>query len=262
MLSLFRTPQIVDAATADKLHLYFEWALENFDSDYFYNSSVLVHPTREYFPDRADNEADMARALCNRILNYAGLSHWPFKLILPQDFSPEMPPLLSLNSAKRLNENSATQASEAKVVTPEHVTTTDIFKPELQISYTSAMMKKPMDLVGSMSKNIAQHYLFQSQLTPPTGQEAFDASAEILSIFMGFGIMIANTAYTFRGSCARCYDPRANRTAALSEDEAIYCLALFCHYKKIPNKQLAPSLKGYLRGRFKKARKQVSSRMA
>lgn len=87
--------------------------------------------------------------------------------------------------------------------------------------------------------------------------ESFDATSELLAVFMGFGIMIANSAYTFRGSCARCYDPRANRNAALSEDEAIYCLALFCHLKNIENKRVTRYLKGYLRGSFKKARKQV-----
>jgi hypothetical protein len=139
------------------------------------------------------------------------------------------------------------------------VTSTDILEPTLDISYASAMMKQPMDLVGSMSKSITQHFLYQSQLELPNGPESFDATAEILSIFMGFGIMIANTAYTFRGGCGRCYDPRANRTAALSEDEAIYCLALFCHHKQITNKQVTALLKGYLRGRFRKARKQVAA---
>ncbi|WP_185236107.1 hypothetical protein [Teredinibacter franksiae] len=258
MLHLFKKPVVVDPTTAKNLQLTFQWALDNFDNPYFSSATVLVQPTREYFPDRADNETDMARALCTRILRYSGLSHWPFKVVLPQAFSPEMPPLLRLNTQLRQPTNSSTPLKTSGISSTT-VTSTDILEPTLDISYASAMMKQPMDLVGSMSKSITQHFLYQSQLELPNGPESFDATAEILSIFMGFGIMIANTAYTFRGGCGRCYDPRANRTAALSEDEAIYCLALFCHHKQIANKQVTASLKGYLRGRFRKARKQVAA---
>lgn len=254
MLSFFKKPQVVDSNTAEQLQHTFEWLLTHFDQQYFEQETILVHPTREYFPDRTDNELDMAKALCARIQGYTGLTHWPFKLLSPQQFTGQMPPLLSLapnNRAQKLAEHTVTTKLGAGQVS---FGTT----PILEISYTSAMIKKPMDLVGSMSKNFAQHYLYQSQLTPPTGPESFDAASEILAIFMGFGIIIANSAYTFRGSCARCYDPRANRSAALSEDEALFCLALFCHHKNIKNGAVMPSLKNYLRSRFKKARQQIA----
>lgn len=256
MLHFFKKPSVLDATTANNIQLTFQWALDNFDSQFFSNATVLVQPTREYFPDRTNNEVDMARALCARILSFSGLSHWPFQVILPHAFAPEMPQLLGLNTKQRQSPNASTPV-KTTCITSSTVTRADVLEKTLDISYASAMMKKPMDLVGSMSKSIAQHFLYQSQLDLPHGPESFDATAEILSIFMGFGIMIANSAYTFRGGCGHCYDPKANRAAALSEDEAIYCLALFCHHKKIPNKQVTTALKGYLRGRFRKARKQV-----
>lgn len=244
MLSLF-SPKIIDKYSANALRVNFQWLLQNFDKEYFYRFTDLVYPIRESFPDRANNELDMAKSVCSRIMKYAGLSHLPIKLVPPQELMHEMPPVLNIDVTKR----GSLQFSQSNAaVLAEH---------HLEISYVSAMMKKPMDLVAAMSKNLAQHYLFQSQLVPPLGADNFDATSEILAIFMGFGIMIANTAYTFRGSCARCYDPRANRSAALSEDEAIYCLALFCHLKNIENKRVTTYLKGYLRGSFKKARKQV-----
>lgn len=245
MFSLLKPARLLDDATADALHNTFEWALEQFDKVYFFQSTRLIHPTRDDFPDKANNAEDMARALCARICEYAGLSHWPFTVQAPQQFSGQIPPLLGLDTHSRQQETAQPTGSQ----------------PGLEISYANEMMRKPMDLVGSMSKNIAQHFLHQSQLIPPAGPESFDATAEVIATMMGFGLFIANSAYTFRGSCARCYDPRANRAAALSEDEAIYTLALFCHYKNIPNKDVTPSLKSYLRGAFKKARKQVARRL-
>jgi hypothetical protein len=250
MLSLFKKAQVVDEQTSRTLQQSFQWVLDNFNQDYFHNNTELVHPTREYFPDRVDNELAMAQALCERIQKYTGLEHWPFTLVPPQQFTGTMPPLLGMDMQQR-----GCQAQQ----TATQLSTAEGLSPQLEISYASAMMKKPMDLVASMSKNMAQHMLYQSQRVPPAGPQSFDATAEVLAISMGFGIFIANSAYTFRGSCARCYDPRANRSAALSEDEAIYCLALFCHYKQIDNKQVMPSLKSYLRARLKKARQQLKA---
>lgn len=266
MFPLFKKTKIVDADTSQNIRECFEWAINNFDREYFYKSTVLVHPTREYFPDRAGNEFAMAQALCKRILSYAGLSDWPFKVVAPQFFSPQMPRLLNLNTQVRINQGDENDRIESALV--ESVPVDSAETSVLELSYSSVMMKKPIDLVGSMSKNVAQHYLYQSQLNSASKNSAtiynqlnsapfFDASAEIVAIFMGFGVFIVNSAYTFRGSCAKCYDPRANRAAALSESEAIYCLALFCHYKQISSKKVLPSLKGYLRSSFKKARAQV-----
>lgn len=253
--SLFKSTPVVDPIVANSLTNTFLWMLEHFDQHFFENKTQLVLPIRDYFPDRASTELEMAQTLCKRILDYSGLSAWPFKLVPPNQFQSITPPLLDLTQLSlshkyrghELIENNSIQAESTQ------------YESILEISYASAMMKKPMDLVASMSKFIAQHYLMQSRLTPPAGAESFNATSEILAIFMGFGVMIANTAYTFRGSCARCYDPRANRSAALSENEAIYCLALFAHYKKLDNKAVTPSLKPYLRSSFKKARKQVQA---
>ncbi|WP_096085831.1 hypothetical protein [Agaribacterium haliotis] len=282
MFSLFTKTQIVDDATSENLRISFDWAQNNFDNEFFLKHSVLVLPSRDFFPDRADNAHDMATALCQRILSYAGLEHWPFALIKPEQYIASAPRLLQLATQTRGGEKKAQQNHLAAGEAPNstlssqpgknaggdhhtlfsHISSFDYRPAQLELSYSAAMMKKPMDLVGSMSKNIAQHYLWQSQLVPPTGPEGFDASAELLAIFMGFGVFIANSAYTFRGSCARCYDPSANRTAALSEDEALYSLALFCQLKNIDNKAVLPSLKTYLRPAFKKARKQVRHELA
>ncbi|MBX2859235.1 MAG: hypothetical protein KTR17_11285, partial [Cellvibrionaceae bacterium] len=203
MLAIF-SPKLIDKYSADSLLAHFQWFLQNFDGEYFYRYTDLVYPTRASFPDQASKELDMAKSLCSRIMKYSGLSHLPIKLVPPQELIHEMPPVLNIDVAKR----GSLQFSQSRAAVSTH--------QHLEISYSGAMMKKPMDLVATMSKHIAQHYLFQSQLIPPLGMESFDATSELLAVFMGFGIMIANSAYTFRGSCARCYDPRANRNAALS----------------------------------------------
>ena len=244
MFGLFKPPQVISQNSAENIVNTFQWALESFDASTFIRDTQLVFPNNTFFPDRADNERDMAMAIYRRVLEYSGLSHWPFALVPPEHFQPNPPPLMQLDCSKR----------GGQALIPA-----DAPAAPLMLTYSGAMMRKPMDLVASMSNLVAQHYLLQSQKTPPAGPQSFNETAEILSVFMGFGILVANSAYTFRGSCARCYDPRANRAAALSENEAIFSLALFCELKQVPAKKVLVAIKPYLRSTYKKSIKQIKS---
>lgn len=246
MLSWFKASPVVQEEAEDNLFSLFEWALSHFDRKRFFENTVLVLPNSASFPDKANNEVEMAMAIYRRVLGYAGLSHWPFVLVSQENFQPTQPPVLGLNYQDRSSmEGANTLASRS---TP------------LMLSYSPVMMKKkPMDLVASMSNLVAQHYLIQSQQVPPTGPETFNAAAEVISIFMGFGVFEVNSAYTFRGSCASCYDPRATRSAALSESEAVFGLAIYLSLKKQPVSEALPHLKSHLRPLLKKAMKQVQS---
>jgi len=249
VLNLFKSPHVIQASTADNIFDSFHWVIDNFDASTFIHHTQLVLPNSTFFPDKANNEFDMAKAICRRILEYSGLTHWPFKMVPWDQFHQNPPPLLTLDCS-------------ARPYTPGTETTNEIAanSPEpLLLSYSSAMMKKPMDLVASMSNLVAQHYLLQSRQLPPAGPESFNETAEIISVFMGFGVLVANSAYTFRGGCGSCYDARANRSAALSENEAVFALALFTLLKEIPASRATSELKPYLRGTFKKAIKQIKA---
>jgi len=79
---------------------------------------------------------------------------------------------------------------------------------------------------------------------------------------MGFGVLFANSAYTFRGGCGSCYNASANRQASLSENEILFALAVFCHLKKIDTKRANQGLKKHLKSSFTIARRQVEKMLA
>lgn len=247
MLGLLKQKPWLDQNVSENMFEIFSWAMDNFDIKKFTNNTVLVLPNSHFFPDRSNNQYGMAKAIKERVLDYSGLNHWPFTLVSPEDFLNHTPPLLNLNSNSRSNQHMPSVQN----------VTLDTDVNELQLTYSPSMLKKPMDFVANMSTAIAQHALFQSKKIPPTGESSFRETAEVLSVFMGFGVLMANSAYTFRGSCAKCYDPRANRTAALPEHEVIYALAIYCSLKKEKTQYISKYLKPYLRASFKKALKQV-----
>ena len=81
-------------------------------------------------------------------------------------------------------------------------------------------------------------------------------AADALACFLGFGVMMSNTVYQFKGGCGSCYNPYANRQSALTEEQTVFIHALVCHFLNVNTgvKHLKPHLKGI----FKKDQKQLA----
>lgn len=241
MLHWFRNKLITDTS-ADWIHTCMAWALQHFDADAFARRTELVTPDARYFPKPVNSSEEMAEYVLQRVSELAGLQHWPWRLAPSTQCSAEPPPLLSLKTDQRfLSSPTAAPETEQRLLVP--------FIPE--------QIKKPQDLVASTAQHCTQHLLWQSQLVPPGGVDFFQQTSEIMAVFFGFGVVLTNSAYAFRGSCAKCYDPRANRTASLSESEVLYALALFATLKTVPIKSVTLYLKPHLRNSYKVALKQV-----
>lgn len=234
MFSLNALSKKVDADALAQVQQFFRFALVNFDSEYFNRHTVIVLPNGKYFPDKATNPQQLLDQVFARVCQYAGLAHWPFQLRDIRYENLELPPLLGLP-------NTRGKGSTAVLASASY----------LSVGYEPVMIKQAMDLVASFAKSIAQHYLHQSQIPLPQSVHNFNVAAELLSIFMGFGVMIANSAYSFRGGCARCYDPRAVRQASLTEEEALIALAYMLRLKKEEIKSVKLSLKSHLYSRLK-----------
>ena len=245
MLTIFKTKPLLDQSSADWMFDTFAWALELFDRDEFFNRSRLIQPSNEFFPGRVSSVHDKAETIFKATLGYAGLSHWPFVLQPPEQFHNQPTPLLNVEGFER--DSTQTQLPALSNTVP------------LCLSYNPPQALKSEDLASSFAHNIAQHVVYQSQSLPPGGADYFLEATEVVAIFMGFGVLFANSAYTFRGGCGSCYNAQANRSASLSEDDVVFALALYCRLKNIPNAEATRLLKKHLKGSFKKALKQIDA---
>lgn len=237
---------LISSEAADWIDDCSLWAIQNFNSDLFRSQTRLILPDASDFPEKISGPEPMARYILSRVAELSGVAHWPWQLCDARAASPTAPPLLPPELRQR-NPNVPSVPKQTAA---------------LQVPFVIDQVAKPQDLVASIAHTCAQHILWQSQQTPPGGMAYFEQAAEVLAVFSGFGIMLANSAYTYRGSCARCYNPRANRQAALSESESVYALALFCHSKSIPSGEVLKHLKPYLKSSFKIASRQVKNRSA
>ncbi|UTW45008.1 hypothetical protein KFE80_11565 [bacterium SCSIO 12696] len=242
MLSLLKPKPVIDDDSVSWLLDCFHWAISEYDRQAF-QECPLVLPSNDFFPDRVNSVHGMAQAIFSRVTQYAGLNHWPFILVSPENFIPAPVPRLSLDTHQRGDIQAAS----------------DPHSPQLIISYQPQQTKQPQAMAASFSHLVAQHLVYQSGQTPPGGNDYLSQATEVVAIFMGFGLLITNSAYQFRTGCGSCYDPAANRNAVLSERESLVALAIFCHLKGIDNRHLFQHLKGHLKGTYKRAQKQLQS---
>jgi len=247
MFGLLNKKPPLDEESAQWLFDAYAWALSNFNAELFYSDTQLVQPTNEYFPGRADSHHGMAGLIFDRVKAYAGISHWP-TLIADQNSCP-------LIDGPRVQIKGALRGPEGIV----DETVDDAHR--LLIPYNPQQVSNPEGMIASFA-HILAHYMGQmAKEPPPGGTEYWPHATEVLAVYLGFGLMFANSAFTFRGGCGSCYNPHATRDAYLSEVEATYALALFAVLKGIPNSSVTGHLKKHLRGIYKKSVRDISGRV-
>ena len=236
---LFKTSPVIDQSSQNWILDTFVWALENFESSVFKHDTQLVLPSNVFYPGSVCSVHEMAQNIFDRTLAYSGMQHWPIVLVEPQHFKRQMLPLLHFVDVKR--------GDKVKFKLP--VTT----EQTIDVSYNPNQINQPQDLIASFAQAFAMIMIVQSGKAPPGGVDFIPQAVDLVACFMGFGVVFANTAYQFKGGCGSCFNPYANRDVALSENNIVYCLALFCVLKSLKLKTVAINLKSHLRSAFKKA---------
>ena len=244
MFGLFQNkqPQLEESSSV-WLFDAFGWALDNFDANIFYNETVLVLPNNTFFPGRVNSVDGMAQLIFDQVKRYAGISHWPTRIADQSACSLLTAPQVEIKGALR-NPNGVDDTS-----IPDDL--------RLVIPYNPQQINNPEGMIATFA-HILAHYMGQMAKTPPPGGvDYWPHATELLAIYLGFGLMFANSAFTHRGGCGSCYNPNAVRDAYLSEREATYALAIFSVLKDLPNNAVTGHLKKHLRGFYKNAVKEI-----
>ena len=244
---LFNKQPVIDPSSAEWIFSAYGWALQNFDADLFYSDTVLVLPTNEFFPGSATSAQGMAENIFERVKGYACVSHWP---TVVKDQS-----LCQLVESQQVVIQGALRGPEGIAV--ELVDDNQ----RLVIPYNPQQINNPEGMIATYAHILSHHMGQMAKAPPPGGVDYWPQATELLAIFLGFGLMFANSAYNFRGGCGSCYNPYAQRAAYLSETEATYALALFSVLKSVPNSDVTPHLKKHLRGVYRKSVKEITDNL-
>jgi len=247
MLSNLLKPRaLLDEATTLWLFDTFNWALRNLDASVFYDETILVTPSNQHFPGTENSAHGMANLIFRQVKEYAGLKHWPTKLISMAESRPVETPKIEIKGALR----------GSKGIMPA-----DGGGPQLPIVYNPNQLRDSEVIIADFAHVLAHYLASTSQEPPPGGRENWPHITEVVAVFMGFGLMMANSAYTVKiRSCGSCSGPAVERSNALSQYDITYALAIFCCLKGIPTKDVLVHLKKSLRPFYRKAAKEVRNK--
>ena len=242
---IFGRAPVIENDTAQWLVEVYSWALENFTADVFYQDTDLIRPSNDYFPGRESSVQGMATLIFDKVVEYAGMQYWPLRLVHQPECSVGEPPVISISGPTR------GARSEGSI---------SCSTGELPVAYDPALINNPEGLISNFAQALA-YYLGQSGGEPPGGWENWPQITEVLAVFMGFGLMLSNSAFSFNvNKCASCRPHAPDRQNYLNQYDVTYALAIFCVLKGIPAKKVSPDLKKSLRGFFRKAVVEVSER--
>lgn len=244
LFGLLNKQPVIDPASSEWIFSAYGWALQNFDADLFYADTVLVRPTNDYFPGKANSVQGMAEMIFDRVKVYAGISHWPTVVQDQRVCQAIESQHIEIQGALRGPEGIAIEVVEDN--------------QRLIIPYNPQQINNPEGMIATYAHILSHHMGQMAKAPPPGGIDYWPQATELLAIFLGFGLMFANSAYNFRDGCGSCYNPYAQRAATLSETEATYALAMFGVLKSIPNSQVTPHLKKHLRGIYRQSVKEIS----
>ena len=250
MLGLLQKRQLLDDDSVQWLFESFAWALRNFDADVFYNETILVVPSNAFFPGRENSVHGMASLIFEQVKGYAGLKHWPTLLM---DYNSCMiePSRVEITGPLR-GAKGIEQEKEQQLVDDAN---------RVLVTYNPDQVLNPEALIATYAHQLAYQLGTFANEQPPGGEQNMPHVTEVLAVFMGFGLMFANSAFTFQtGGCGSCKRPGANRSSYLSQYDTTYALAIFSLLKEIPNSKVLPHLKKSLRPFYKKALKEIRSR--
>jgi len=211
MRQLFRakTKSFLDARRRRWQFDAFAWLLRGCGGFPRFSDTALVLPIEEHFPDRDLKGHAAAAALFRRVRDHAGMADWPC--------IAEPVPTADLVTPQSGDARAA--AGRIRII---H------YPPGLQ----------PEALVAHFAHELARYLVETFEQTPPAGTELYEPAVDLATVFLGFGVFMANTA-------ARPIDGRPRWD--LNEGELVHALALFCHLRKWPEESVTPHLDAHVR---------------
>lgn len=276
MLNLFsRNQQLLDEEIIEWIFNAYAWAFEQFDKEVFLKETILVIPDNKHFPGKETSAEGMAGLIFEQVKNYAGMAHWPTRLENVEHGSSQVPDISSVMIQGALRGKNAASQPGHLVLTPSASSLAamalssppSVGMPQasasLGFNYHPQQLKKPEGIIAHFVHGLSHHLTRLCKSLPPGGPDYLPMAGELTGIFMGFGIMFANSAIVARaGGCGGCGGGQSPvRQVFMNEEESTYALAVFCHLKGIEASHVTKHLKKHLRGFFKSALKDCKRRL-
>ncbi len=245
MLNFFKTKPLLSEEDREFQHACYTWLLKHFGGDDFYKEAQLVLPNKDFFPAQVDSAEEAAQATFVQVKKFAGMDEWPCTLV-SQEEDPNLvvaPTVVVQNTVH--NPLGTFSASEGNEVT---------------ITYNPKLATDSIQMVATFAHELSHYLTGTAPEAPPGGWDNWEFATDICATFLGFGIFVANSAFTFQQHTS--VDSQGWKTSGggyLSEAEHSYALALFLNLKKIPIEHALEYCDTNIKSNLKRAHKELES---
>ncbi|MDO6765537.1 hypothetical protein [Agarivorans sp. 1_MG-2023] len=245
MLGIFKRKPTLSTEDVEFQIATFKWLLRNFGGDDFYNHAKLVLPTRKFFPSKVNSEEEAAYETFLAVKEYAGMRDWACRLeAQEEDVDPQVAPTLMIQNVPQ-NPLGTFQANDNEGIV---------------VTYNPTIAANPTQLVATLAHELSHYLTATSPTPPPGGWENWEFATDITATFLGFGIFMSNSAFSFQQFTEVDSQGWAfNRSGYLSEAEHIYSLAIFLLLKGVEPDIATAHLKPNLKKMLKKCIKEISA---
>jgi hypothetical protein len=177
----FRSRSVLDRDEEEWQLETWLWLVERLGGTRALRNVPLVMPTPRFFPPTDLEGHARAEHIFAAVKRHAGMSEWHCRLVA----QPERP---------------QARVGEWWVLKPEKPMPLGTFGTdgnEVVITYDPQMLRDPMALIATFAHELAHYLLAGLSELPPGGKDLVELATDVTSVFLGFGIFGANSAFTF-----------------------------------------------------------------
>jgi hypothetical protein len=197
------------------------WFLAKFGGLDRLRQTELVLPSKKFFPATDQKGEERVAHIFNHVKELAGMQEWPCELVA-------QPPRANLVVG---------EVTALKPITQPPAGTFRFEGNRAVVSYEPSSAGDPVKLIATLIHELA-HYRLSSVFDEiPGGAEVHEYTTDLLTVFFGFGLFGANSAFNFsqhHGAGSQGW--QTSRHGYLGERGFVFALAIFLELKSVPQK--------------------------
>ncbi|HMF43838.1 MAG TPA: hypothetical protein VKQ32_24355 [Polyangia bacterium] len=225
----FGKPDVPPDEVVDWLFLAFAWLLRETGGWEPFSKARLILPTPDFFPIGGEGP-DLAAGLLYQVKQHAGMDDWPVKLEEHED-DPSREELFGRIAMDGSDHGGAAGTFRGH----GGAGLTSI------ITYSPKLLTEPEKLVATLAHEIGHYLLHDAETAPPGGWEREEQATDVCAVFLGFGVFLANSAFTYsQWAEGGWHGWRTSRLGYLNEQTLAYALGIFLRLRGLEPK---PALK-------------------
>jgi len=234
---------------AEQWHLEsWAWFLAHFGGRADLDLSPLVLPTGSFFPPSETKGHERALHILGCVQQHARMAGWPCSLEAQAE-SPEL----------RVGEFTSLKLDHTQFPAG----TFALAGNEAVVTYDPASVNDPMKLIATLAHELAHYKLANVADEPPGGEDGHEPATDLLTVYLGFGLFGANSAFNFaQHQEVMSQGWSYSRLGYLSEREWVFALAVFLTLKRQPPQQTHRYLKDHLIADLGKAMRYLQKKPA